>query len=136
MPLRVRQPHSTMLWRPSRSVSRLPPPLTTLPAPLCLPNPPVQGGGLASAHLHHARTVCRRAERLLVALVRDGDLGAEVGVFVNRLSDYLFVTARYAAMKSHAVEQIYAKARGLKERQLSSSSSGGGGGGAAGAPVR
>lgn len=111
------------------------PPTTTL----CNSHP--QGGGLASAHLHHARTVCRRAERLLVALVRDGEVGPEVGVFVNRLSDYLFVTARYAAMKSHAVEQIYAKARGLKERHLSTTSAStaataAGAGGSGAAPVR
>lgn len=92
---------------------------TPVPATCIAPtDPSLQSGGLASAHLHHARTVCRRAERLLVVLVRDGDLKSEVAVYVNRLSDYLFVAARYAALKSDAVEQIYAKAKGLKERQM------------------
>jgi cob(I)alamin adenosyltransferase len=51
------------------------------------------GGTLAAAQLHVARTVCRRAERLVVALGSD-----EVGViiYLNRLSDYLFVAARFA----------------------------------------
>lgn len=87
------------------------------PPPLSLP-PRAQGGGLASAHLHLARTVCRRAERLLVALVRDGQLGPPVAVFVNRLSDYLFVAARFAAMRGGAPEQVYSKARGLSERPM------------------
>ena len=47
------------------------------------------GGSVAAAHLHVARTVCRRAERLVVAL------GEDV-VYLNRLADYLFVAARYA----------------------------------------
>ncbi len=52
------------------------------------------GGSLAAAHLHAARTICRRAERLVVAL---GDEQAKnTIVYLNRLSDYLFVAARYA----------------------------------------
>ena len=47
------------------------------------------GGALPSAHLHVARTVCRRAERMLVALGEDVK-------YLNRLADYLFVAARYA----------------------------------------
>ena len=53
------------------------------------------GGGLLSALLHQARTVCRRAERTLVALIHaEPDTSAEALRFLNRLSDLLFVWAR------------------------------------------
>ena len=52
------------------------------------------GGTPASAHLHHARTVCRRAERLVVTLQREELINDQVLIFLNRLSDYLFVAAR------------------------------------------
>lgn len=51
------------------------------------------GGSPAGAGLHVARTVCRRAERRMVAL-GDGEVDPTVLVFVNRLSDLLFVMAR------------------------------------------
>jgi cob(I)alamin adenosyltransferase len=60
------------------------------------------GGTPAAAHLHHARTVCRRAERSAVALVADiaakgSDAAhAEALRYLNRLSDLLFVMARVA----------------------------------------
>lgn len=56
------------------------------------------GGSPASAALHVARTVCRRAERLMVELAATpGEtVGAEALKYVNRLSDYLFVASRYA----------------------------------------
>jgi len=54
------------------------------------------GGSLTAAHLHVARTVCRRAERLVVAL-RDEDEATNASItYLNRLSDFLFVAARYA----------------------------------------
>ena len=55
-------------------------------------------GSPASAHLHLARTISRRAERLMVALSRtEGEIvGAEALKYVNRLSDFLFVAARHA----------------------------------------
>jgi len=54
------------------------------------------GGSPAAATLHLARTVTRRAERLMVALAeKDGEsVGAEALKYVNRLSDFLFVAAR------------------------------------------
>jgi cob(I)alamin adenosyltransferase len=52
------------------------------------------GGDLAAAQLHVARTVCRRAERLTIALSRDEEVGAQVIPYLNRLSDLLFVAAR------------------------------------------
>lgn len=55
------------------------------------------GGSAAAAHLHFARTVCRRAERLIVELsAQQGEaVSAAVVKYVNRLSDFLFVAARY-----------------------------------------
>ena len=53
------------------------------------------GGAPAAAHLHVARTVCRRAERLVVAL-RDDSVATQSSIrYLNRLSDYLFVAARF-----------------------------------------
>lgn len=56
------------------------------------------GGSAAAAYLHLARTVCRRAERLIAELKdKAGEsVTPEVLQYVNRLSDFLFVAARYA----------------------------------------
>ena len=54
------------------------------------------GGSPAAAALHQARSVCRRAERAIVFLAGKESVGAPVIAYVNRLSDYLFVAARYA----------------------------------------
>ncbi|MGO7338243.1 cob(I)yrinic acid a,c-diamide adenosyltransferase [Rhizobium leguminosarum] len=62
------------------------------------------GGSPAAAHLHLARTIARRAERLMVALARtDGEIVGEPAMkYVNRLSDFLFVAARHANDQGHA----------------------------------
>jgi len=56
------------------------------------------GGGAAGAYLHLARTICRRAERLIAELRDEAgeEVSAEVLKYVNRLSDFLFVASRYA----------------------------------------
>lgn len=56
------------------------------------------GGSLAAAALHVARSVCRRAERRVVTLARLEGVTVSAGTikYLNRLSDYLFVAARYA----------------------------------------
>ena len=56
------------------------------------------GGSPAAAALHVARTICRRAERLVVALAADPDEAVSDAAmqYVNRLSDLLFVASRYA----------------------------------------
>lgn len=54
------------------------------------------GGTPAAAHLHLARTVVRRAERLVVGLGRTETLNQDVLRYLNRLSDLLFVMARFA----------------------------------------
>jgi cob(I)alamin adenosyltransferase len=56
------------------------------------------GGGPVGAFLHQARTVCRRAEREVVSLLHDEpETGPEPMMYLNRLSDYLFVLGRWAA---------------------------------------
>jgi cob(I)alamin adenosyltransferase len=56
------------------------------------------GGSAAAAYLHLARTMCRRAERLIVEVkdMAGESIGDEVVKYVNRLSDFLFVASRYA----------------------------------------
>jgi cob(I)alamin adenosyltransferase len=66
------------------------------------------GGKLAST-LHLSRSICRRMERSLQPLLKSNDLDAEVVVYVNRLSDFLFVCARYASMKEGKPETVYMK---------------------------
>jgi cob(I)alamin adenosyltransferase len=63
------------------------------------------GGGVTSALLHQARTVCRRAERRAVPLVREvPDLAPGPLRYLNRLSDLLFVAARWAALQAGEAE--------------------------------
>ncbi|GAC1428224.1 MAG: cob(I)yrinic acid a,c-diamide adenosyltransferase [Thermoanaerobaculia bacterium] len=65
------------------------------------------GGSAAAAHLHLARTVCRRAERLVVAL-NDASTASTI-TFLNRLSDYLFVAARFANHANGEADVIWHK---------------------------
>ncbi|MDR3607043.1 MAG: cob(I)yrinic acid a,c-diamide adenosyltransferase [Oligoflexia bacterium] len=60
------------------------------------------GGGKVSAYLHLARTISRRAERELISLHHKEPCRKEALAYMNRLSDYLFVTARFA---NHAEKQ-------------------------------
>jgi len=53
------------------------------------------GGTPVAAQLHVARTVCRRAERQIVALQETSETNALAVVYINRLSDWLFTLARY-----------------------------------------
>ena len=62
------------------------------------------GGASAAATLHLARTVCRRAERDLIQLNRVTPQRSIILQYVNRLSDYLFVTARYVNWKAGVVD--------------------------------
>jgi len=54
------------------------------------------GGNMVAAHLHHARTVARRAERLVTELTATETVNPDAIVYLNRLSDLLFVMARDA----------------------------------------
>jgi cob(I)alamin adenosyltransferase len=62
------------------------------------------GGSPAGAFLHLARTVCRRAERRIVTLAREVEISPVVVMYVNRLSDFLFVLARAANHRGGAEE--------------------------------
>jgi cob(I)alamin adenosyltransferase len=62
------------------------------------------GGSPAGAALHLARTVCRRAERRVVTLAQGGEVSPEAIVYLNRLSDLLFVMARSANAGARAAE--------------------------------
>ena len=77
------------------------PPLTAFVLP---------SGGFCAANLHLARAICRRAERGINALVINGSVEAEVVIYVNRLSDYLFMAARAAAQHKGYPEVLWKKA--------------------------
>lgn len=72
------------------------------------------GGGKVSGFLHQARTICRRAERLCVRLSRQEPVDPIIVKFINRLSDTLFVLARWAA-------RIHGEPEFLWERDLKKS---------------
>jgi cob(I)alamin adenosyltransferase len=69
------------------------------------------GGGHVGGFLHQARTVCRRAERRILALSRAEPIGEWPLKYVNRLSDLLFVLSRWAG--KHLGETEYLWERGL-----------------------
>ncbi len=62
------------------------------------------GGNAASSFAHIARCVCRRAERCATHLSETEAIENEIIKYLNRLSDYLFVLARFIAFKNNAVE--------------------------------
>lgn len=64
------------------------------------------GGSAAGAKLHEARTVCRRAERWIVELMDSEPVTEAVIVIINRLSDYLFVAARFVNHKLDIPEAV------------------------------
>jgi cob(I)alamin adenosyltransferase len=70
------------------------------------------GGGLLGAHLHQARTVCRRAEIEILRLSRAETVSPHVVGYVNRLSDLLFVLARWIAKRDGEAEYLWE--RGLR----------------------
>jgi cob(I)alamin adenosyltransferase len=65
------------------------------------------GGGEAGARFHLARTVCRRAERLVVGLARGERVDPEAVKYLNRLSDALFVMGRWASWKDGEAEPLW-----------------------------
>ena len=84
----VRTPDESVAWLEER-IDEL---SDTLPE---LKNFVLPGGCAAAAQLHIARTVCRRAERLAVALSETEAITQNAMVYLNRLSDFLFMLARY-----------------------------------------
>ena len=75
-------------------------PLTTFVLP---------GGSARAARLHIARTVCRRAERRVVALEDDSPATQSTITYLNRLSDYLFVAARFANHRAGVADVPWTK---------------------------
>lgn len=69
------------------------------------------GGSLAAAQCHLARTVCRRAERLVVSLKRVEEVPPFSMKYLNRLSDLLFVVARVLARNEGGSEVLWQKDR-------------------------
>ena len=65
------------------------------------------GGTIPAAHLHLARTVCRRAERMTWALSESETVGDAALQYLNRLSDHLFVLSRHHCRISGAAEYLW-----------------------------
>jgi cob(I)alamin adenosyltransferase len=78
------------------------------------------GGTACSAHLQVARCICRRAERLAVALAREEKVSPAVVPYLNRLSDALFVLARLANKRAGTGDVLWKKKRGLVEKEKKS----------------
>lgn len=78
------------------------------------------GGGPGGATLHVARTVARRAERTAVALAAETEVNPQAVIFLNRMSDLLFVLARVAGRREGQPE-VLADFSKRKERRKSSS---------------
>ncbi|CAN5908469.1 cob(I)yrinic acid a,c-diamide adenosyltransferase [soil metagenome] len=96
---RIEQRHVDGLERDIDAVNDDLPPLTSFVLP---------GGGAASAAFHLVRTVCRRTERLVVALAKSEDIGGELPiVYLNRLSDAAFVWGRWCALKDGQPEPLW-----------------------------
>ncbi len=74
--------------------------------------PPLQnfilpGGSKTASLLHHARTVCRRAERSIIALSQKESVNPDIIIYINRVGDLLFTQARYANYKKKVPEAIW-----------------------------
>jgi len=96
---RIEDRHVDGLARDIDGVNDDLPPLTSFVLP---------GGGAASAAFHLARTVCRRAERIVVSLAKHEDIGGELPLsYLNRLSDALFVWGRWCAFKDGQPEPLW-----------------------------
>jgi cob(I)alamin adenosyltransferase len=92
--LRITEGHVTRLEREIDAMNADLEPLNSFILP---------GGRPAAAHLHHARTVARRAERLMFQLVEEGEpINEQALHYANRLSDHLFVLARHVNDRGQA----------------------------------
>ncbi|MGH7984862.1 MAG: cob(I)yrinic acid a,c-diamide adenosyltransferase [Candidatus Binataceae bacterium] len=70
------------------------------------------GGGVLNAFLHQGRTVCRRAERICWRLAREESVNPQLIIYVNRLSDHLFVQSRWVSKRLNEPEFLWD--RGLR----------------------
>ncbi len=69
------------------------------------------GGHPAGAALHLARTICRRSERKVITLHHKGEISDSVLIYLNRLSDYLFVASRYINSLAGSPEMMWEQHR-------------------------
>ena len=76
------------------------------------------GGGMLNAFLHQARTVCRRAERVCWSVKREESLPDQLLVYVNRLSDHLFVQSRWVAKRLGEPEFLWDRGLRLDSRAV------------------
>ena len=76
------------------------------------------GGGVAAAHCHLARTICRRAEREVVTLSHHDPVRGEAIRYLNRLSDLLFVLARVLARESGHGEVLWQHERRKRFKEM------------------
>jgi len=67
------------------------------------------GGGKAGSHLHLARTICRRAERRVVALLETAEIDQAILIYLNRLSDLLFTSSRFVNHTEKYKESVWRK---------------------------
>ena len=95
---RIEQRHIDGLERDIDAVNDDLPPLKSFVLP---------GGGWPSSYFHLARTVCRRCERIVVALAQTEDLGELAVQYLNRLSDALFVWGRWCVLKDGQQEPLW-----------------------------
>jgi cob(I)alamin adenosyltransferase len=79
------------------------------------------GGGVLNAFLHQARTVCRRAERVCWMLKREEDINDQLIIYVNRLSDHLFVQSRWVAKRLGEPEFLWDRALRIEAAEKESS---------------
>ena len=75
------------------------------------------GGGKVSSLLHLARTIGRRAERVCVRLAREEAVDPNIVKFINRLSDALFVLARWVAKTQNEPEILWQRDAGAQAKQ-------------------
>jgi cob(I)alamin adenosyltransferase len=75
------------------------------------------GGGVLNAFIHQARTVCRRAERECWRLKREEDISDNLIIYVNRLSDHLFVQSRWIAKRLGEPEFLWDRALRIEENK-------------------
>ena len=101
----ARHPVPTVETRHIEKLERLIDELNEVVGPLA--NFLLPGGSLGAAQLHVARTICRRAEREATGLARDEAIGPTVLPYLNRLSDALFVMARYENHEAGVSEPLW-----------------------------
>jgi cob(I)alamin adenosyltransferase len=93
---RIAAPHTAEVDEWITELEATLPPLTRFILP---------SGSKVGTLLHHARTVCRRAERWVVTLAEQEAVNTEMQIYLNRLGDYLFLAARDANRHSGAKEE-------------------------------